>query len=72
MITAGNDLLVQIIKEATIEMIKASAPAEDIFNAISKMFNNPEKGRTTARLVFIEIGLDIGMTKQVDRYISKF
>ena len=61
------EVILESAKETTIEAIKSGASAEECFEFLSSKFDD-----ATARMILIDIGLDLGIKKEVKEYVAGF
>lgn len=59
--------LTEALKETAKEMIKAGYNGNQVVDAIASKFGN-----AVARLIMVDIALDLGMVEQSKKYLARF
>ena len=67
MTTQEIKTLTELVKETAKQMIKAGYTGNQVATAISSKFGN-----AIARLIMVDIALDLGMVEQSKRYLARF
>ena len=66
-INTAAKVLKETAKEATLKMMNMGANSEMIFKVLSYKFNNE-----FARMIMVDIALDLGMEKEAKQYLAQF
>lgn len=59
--------LTEVVKETAKHMIKSGYKANQVADAIASKFGN-----AVARLIMVDIALDLGMVEESKKYLSRF
>ena len=61
------EMIIETAKETTKEMILAGTSSKEVFNSLANKFDN-----TTARMIMVDIALDLGKEKEAKEYLASF
>jgi len=61
------EMIIETVKDTAIEMVKLGNSLNDVASQMADKFGNE-----IARLVIVDIALDLGMNNEAKEYLSKF
>ena len=67
MTTQEIQTIAEVVKETAKQMIKAGYKGNQVAEAIASKFGNG-----VARLIMVDIALDLGMVEQSKKYLARF